>query len=83
LSVTSKLIHEIDSRRFMLRNLKDFGFGKASMESVIQEEMAKLCTKLSELTEVATATKSYIEDYEKPVAENLGQFLRRFQVQLR
>jgi hypothetical protein len=25
-----------DQRRFLLKNLKDFGFGRASMESLIQ-----------------------------------------------
>ena len=35
-----------------MRNLKDFGFGKASMESMIQDEMVKLCSKLSKLPEV-------------------------------
>jgi len=41
-----------EQRRFLLRNLKDFGFGRASMESIIQDEMAKLCSKLAKLPEV-------------------------------
>ncbi len=41
-----------EQRRFLLRNLKDFGFGRASMESLIQDEMAKLCSKLASLPEV-------------------------------
>ena len=30
-------------RRFMLRNLRDFGFGKSSMENLFHDEVAKLC----------------------------------------
>jgi hypothetical protein len=33
--------------RFMLRNLKDFGFGKSSMEDMLQDEAVKLCSCLS------------------------------------
>ena len=41
-----------EQRRFLLKNLKDFGFGRASMESMIQDEMAKLCSKLASFPEV-------------------------------
>ena len=33
-------------RRFMLRNLRDFGFGKTSMEDLFQLEVGKLCKVL-------------------------------------
>ncbi len=33
-------------RRFVLRNLRDFGFGKSSMENLFLEEIAKLNRKL-------------------------------------
>jgi methyl farnesoate epoxidase / farnesoate epoxidase len=37
-------------RRFLLRNLKDFGFGRSSMEELFQEEVKKLCQVLSKTT---------------------------------
>jgi methyl farnesoate epoxidase/farnesoate epoxidase len=35
-------------RRFVLRNLRDFGFGKSSMETLFLDEIAKLNKKLGE-----------------------------------
>nr|AKH03509.1 cytochrome P450 3075A3 [Paracyclopina nana] len=35
-----------DHRRFLLKNLRDFGFGKTSMEEAIGEEVQKLMVKL-------------------------------------
>ncbi len=35
-------------RRFLLRNLRDFGFGKSSMENLFLEEITKLNRKLGE-----------------------------------
>ena len=37
-----------EQRRFTLRNLRDFGFGKTSMESLIQEEIEKCMEVLGE-----------------------------------
>ena len=34
-------------RRFLLRNLRDFGFGKSSMENLFHEEVSKLCNILA------------------------------------
>ncbi len=41
-----------EQRRFLLKNLRDFGFGKNSMESILQDEVSKLCTKLSKTPQV-------------------------------
>ena len=37
-------------RRFLIRNLKDCGFGKSAMEDAIQEEAEKLCNHLTKKT---------------------------------
>ncbi len=33
----------------MLRNLRDFGFGKSSMEEIIHDEVTKLCQLLERI----------------------------------
>jgi methyl farnesoate epoxidase/farnesoate epoxidase len=38
-------------RRFLLRNLRDFGFGKTSMEDLFQDEVGKLCQHFSKRTD--------------------------------
>ena len=40
-----------ETRRFLLRNLRDFGFGKSSMEELLQDEVQKLCQALSKTTD--------------------------------
>jgi len=35
-----------EQRRFLSKNLKDFGFGKSSLETLIEEEILKLCKYL-------------------------------------
>jgi cytochrome P450 len=42
--------HWKEQRRFALRTLRDFGFGKSSMQGLINEEVAKLVEELSGLT---------------------------------
>ena len=39
-----------EQRRFTLRNLRDFGFGKTSMEGLIHEEVEKMVEMLSQDT---------------------------------
>lgn len=44
--VASEGPHWSEQRRFALRNLRDFGFGKKSMEIGIQEDVTDLISKL-------------------------------------
>ena len=38
-----------EQRRFLLRNLRDFGFGKSEMEDTLLDEVDKLCNEYSKL----------------------------------
>ncbi|XP_023347481.1 cytochrome P450 2C15 [Eurytemora carolleeae] len=49
-----------EQRRFALKNLKDFGFGKSSMEEMIQHEALKLCTYLHKTSGQPTHLDSYL-----------------------
>lgn len=46
--ISSEGPHWSEQRRFALRHLRDFGFGKASMESLISEDVAAFVTHLKE-----------------------------------
>ena len=38
-----------EQRRFLLRNLRDFGYGKQGMEDTLLDEVEKLCTEYSKI----------------------------------
>ena len=48
--VFSQGVYWKELRRFLLRNLRDFGFGKSEMDVVFQEEVSNLCQKLAKRT---------------------------------
>ncbi len=45
-----------EQRRFALRTLKDFGFGKKSMEELIVFEVQKLCKEVEKASSFASAS---------------------------
>ena len=38
-----------EQRRFMITTLKDFGFGKSNMESIINKEVRRFCDSADEV----------------------------------
>jgi len=44
--ILSEKRHWSEQRRFVLKNLRDFGFGKSSMEGIIHEEISELIESL-------------------------------------
>ena len=47
-------------RRFMLRNLRDLGFGKTSMEDLFHVEVSKLCNLLAQSSGKNHVKTSYL-----------------------
>ena len=47
-------------RRFLIRNLKDCGFGKSAMEDAIQEEAEKLCNHLTKKTGIYRQSHTFL-----------------------
>jgi len=46
--IISEKRHWSEQRRFVLKNLRDFGFGKSSMEGIIHEEIEEFIASLRE-----------------------------------
>ena len=50
-----------EQRKFLSKNLKDFGFGKASLETLLDEEVLKLCQHLRNKSEDGLVPVSLIQ----------------------
>lgn len=67
----------VEQRRFVLRHLRDFGFGRTSMATIIEDEALKLVEHFKKLLQEA-GYNCEIADTRKPVAlnNNAGQIYK-------
>ena len=58
-----------EQRKFMLTTLKDFGFGKSNMESIINQEVRQFCdsaddTLISDINKEDVSSNSFHNSFE-------------------
>lgn len=65
----------VEQRRFVLRHLREFGFGRTSMATIIEDESLKLVEHFKKL--LRTSCDHRISDFRKPINNNnVGQIYK-------
>jgi hypothetical protein len=70
-----KLVHEIgprkEQRKFLTKHLKDFGFGRTSLETLLDAELLNLCKHLRVQSEAGRAPVSLMQPLKLgPILQN-------------